>query len=97
MTPKNEKRIAVVEFEGEFLRTQAEFYRPDGGHTVRLRNVFGMTRDEAVKIMSEAMFSKNNATPLYIYDDLAEKALDALINSQDNDHVDEQKRITDGD
>lgn len=28
---------------------------------------------------------------------LAQAALDALINSQDNDHVDDQKRITDGD
>lgn len=27
----------------------------------------------------------------------AKAALDALINSQDNDHVDDQKRITDGD
>lgn len=45
-------------------------------------NKNSFTRAEAVKIMSEAMFSKNNATPLYIYDELAEKALNALLGGK---------------
>lgn len=64
------------------------------------------TRAEAVERMARAMAFVSNITFVskeqwkVVENGLrisAEAALDALINSQDNDHVDDQKRITDGD
>lgn len=87
MTDDNEKRIAVVEFEGEFLRTQEDFKFPNGVPVQRLQNIFGMTRDEAVERINHALCVKiygpcNQCTQVHghcnDYKSYAETALDAL-------------------
>ncbi|MBP3514025.1 MAG: hypothetical protein J6J74_06060 [Elusimicrobiaceae bacterium] len=62
----NEERIAVVPFKGDFLRTQADWKHEDKYPACRLRNVYGMTRAEAVERMAKAMYVDNwkRRTPL---------------------------------
>lgn len=74
-------------------------------------NKNSFTRAEAVERVSEAiakdqwkrLATQNDTFEAFFkrhklaFDNSAQAALDALINSQDNDHVDDQKRITDGD
>lgn len=69
-------------------------------------NKNSFTRAEAVERMAKAICKadfpfdyccKTDCDIWKAYKAEAEAALDALINLQDNDHVDNQKRITNGD
>lgn len=80
-----EERIAVVPFQGDFLRTQAEWKREGKYPAYRLRNIYGITRAEAVGEMANAFIKydrdRDKSKPLDPYKAM-EAALDALLGKE---------------
>lgn len=77
---EKEEKIAVVSFKGDFLRTQADWSNKKSHHT-SLKNVFGMTRSEAVERMANVFYDFCEGCKTYEeYERLAEAALDALMD-----------------
>lgn len=82
---ENKEKIAVVTFKGDFLRTQAD-WKQEGKYPVyMLRNVYGMTRAEAVEKMADAFIkyemNRDKSKPLNPYESI-ETALEALLDKE---------------
>lgn len=102
MSETNEQRIAIYETEDAvFEGNYGDFYHSISRADAVERMAKAMCIASGADVCEECKKRKdvNCLTRLRRNGHImrAEAALDALINSQDNDHVDNQKRITDGD